>query len=90
MIPQSVYVSSKQASWSVESLQERFLQNEVYINNFDSFLGSARGQRYFKGVLSAMQNTMVEPRVTTLESNRKTNARMHSPRLMRELEVQRS
>jgi hypothetical protein len=61
-IPRSLYVSSKLANKSVEELQEKMLRNELLIDDYDPFIGSVKGQLYYKGVLSAEQSKMMVAR----------------------------
>jgi hypothetical protein len=61
-IPRSLYVSSKLANKSVEELQEKMLRNELLIDDYDPFIGSVKGQLYYKGVLTAEQSKMMVAR----------------------------
>jgi hypothetical protein len=71
-IPRSLYVSSKLANKSVEELQAKMLKNELLIDNFDPFLGSVKGQLYYKGVLTAEQSKfMVARGLKRTEINKK-------------------
>jgi len=55
-------VSSKLANKSVEELQEKMLRNELLIDDYDPFIGSVKGQLYYKGVLTAEQSKMMVAR----------------------------
>jgi hypothetical protein len=61
-IPRSLYVSSKLANKSVEELQAKMIKNELLIDDYDPFLGSVKGQLYYKGVLTAEQSKMMVAR----------------------------
>ncbi len=55
-------MSSKLANKSVEELQEKMLRNELLIDDYDPFIGSVKGQLYYKGVLTAEQSKMMVAR----------------------------
>ena len=61
-IPRSLYVSSKLGTLSIEAMRDRMLNNELFMDEYDTFIGSIEGQKYYAGILSKNEENLMVKR----------------------------